>query len=259
MFASNVVIYLSKILPLAVYPLGMALVILLCGLLFRSLNWARTCLLGAFTILWVASLPVVAEWATRTLERQYPAVALGDLPDADVAIVLGGAVQGPRPPRRMIELTDSSDRVLTAARLFRAGKVQRVLVTGGNVPWSPDIVPEANHIRDLLIEWGVPDSAILIAGASRNTYENALDIRALRDSQSFGSALLVTSAAHMPRALAVFKKVGLSVTPATTDVTSVDRPATLFDWLPDAGALAMTTSAVKEWLGLGVYRWLGYL
>jgi uncharacterized SAM-binding protein YcdF (DUF218 family) len=259
MLVSDVFIYLAKILPLAIYPLGLALIILLFGLLFGGLCWARASLIGAFTLLWLASLPVVAGWATRTLERQHPPINLGDLPQADVAIVLGGAIHGPSPPRRMIELVDSSDRVLMAVRLFRAGKVKRILVTGGNLPWSADTVPEANHIRDLLIEWGVPHGAILITGTSRNTRENALEIRSLRETQSFGSALLVTSALHMPRALAVFLKAGLPVFPATTDVQIVDGPLTLFDWLPDAAALARTTSAAKEWIGFGVYRWLGYL
>ena len=63
----------------------------------------------------------------------------------------------------------------------------------------------------------------------------------------------------MPRALAVFRKAGLRVIPATTDVQIVDGPLTILDWLPVAAALAMTTSAAKEWIGFGAYRWLGYL
>ena len=256
---SDLFIYLTKIMPVAVLPLGMALLIMLCGALFGGLYWARTCLVGAFGLLWLASLPVVSGWAIRTLEMQHPPLAIDNLPNADVAIVLGGAVQGPSPPRLTIELVDSSDRVLMAARLFRAGKVQRVLITGGNVPWALGAVPEASLIKELLIEWGVPSHAILTAGKSRNTHENALEIRALRETQSFGSALLVTSAVHMPRALAVFQKAGLPVIPATTDVKIVDGSQTIFDWLPDAGALAMTTSAIREWLGFGTYHWLGYL
>jgi vancomycin permeability regulator SanA len=87
------------------------------------------------------------------MEARYPPVALEQTPAADVAIVLGGAV-GPvgDPPRENLE--DASDRVLRAARLFRAGKVRQVLVSGGNLPWLAGSVPEAESIRDLLVEWG---------------------------------------------------------------------------------------------------------
>ena len=77
MFVSDLFLYLTKILPLVFYPLGLALLVLLSGLFFRSFWLARVCLMGAFAILWVASMPVVEEWATRTLERTHPAWAAG--------------------------------------------------------------------------------------------------------------------------------------------------------------------------------------
>jgi uncharacterized SAM-binding protein YcdF (DUF218 family) len=145
------------------------------------------------------------------------------------------------------------------ARLYRAGKVKRVLVTGGNIPWLPGKMPEAELIRELLIEWGVRASVIEIAGACRNTYENVVEIRTMWNRQPFQSALLVTSAAHMPRALAVFRRAGLPVTPSTTDVEVVDRGTlNILCWLPDAGALEMTTRAAREWLGYWIYRLRGY-
>ncbi len=112
---------------------------------------------------------------------------------------------------------------------------------------------------DPLVEWGVAPEAIVFAGASRNTYENALEVRAMRERSPFKSALLVTSASHMPRALAVFQRAGLPVTPAATDVAVVaPGPWTVLRWLPDATALEVTTRAMKEWLGYWVYRARGY-
>ncbi len=75
--------------------------------------------------------------------------------------------------------------MLHAARLFRAGKVERILVTDGNLPWHPGAAPEADLMRDLLTEWGVPGDAIDIVGDCRNTYENALEIAALLERQPF--------------------------------------------------------------------------
>ena len=124
----------------------------------------------------------------------------------------------------------------------------------------PGEVPEAELIRERLVEWGVPAAAVEISGASRNTHENALEIRAMRERQPFTSALLVTSAAHMPRAMAVFQRADLPVITATIDVEVVSTGLwTTLRWVPDADALAMTTSAVKEWISFWAYRARGYL
>ncbi len=254
---------LTKLLPVFIYPLGLAIALIILSGLFAAFARQRLALVCAGLAaagLWVAATPSFAEWALGTLERQHRPRAIADLPQADVAIVLGGAVSAPVPPRLTLELTATSDRVRFAAHLYRAGKVARVLVTGGNIPWLPGETPEADLIRDLLIEWGVPAAAIEVAGQSRNTYENALEIRAMHNRQPFATALLVTSAAHMPRALAVFRHASLPVTPATTDIEIVTPgPWTPLRWLPDAGALALTTLAAKEWLGFWVYRTRGYL
>lgn len=107
-------------------------------------------------------------------------------------------------------------------------------------------------MRNLLIEWGLPAEAIEIAERSRNTYEYALEIHDIRERQPLASALPVTSAAHMPRALAVLLKAGLPVTPAITDVEVVATGAwTILSWLPDTEALARTTRAMKERIGAG--------
>lgn len=254
---------LTKLLPLFAYPLGLAILLLLIAALMAAFNrrWtAVTITVLAIALLWVSAMPLVARATLTSLERQYPPIPAESTPQADAAIVLGGALGLAAPPRVGLDLTGAADRVLHAAHLYRAGKVKRILVTGGNLPWLPAARPEAELIRQLLQEWGVPGVAIEIAGASHNTYENALEVRALREKAWFGSALLVTSAAHMPRALAVFRGTGLPVTPASTDVQALDMPGrTPLDWFPDVHAMEMTTDAIKEWIGLLVYRARGYL
>lgn len=249
-------------MPIFVYPLGLAIALVVFGLICAMFAWKRLSFasLGAATLwLWIASTPVFAGWALGTLERKYPAIPLDSVRPHEVAIVLGGAVGAAVPPRHSLDLMASSDRVLLASRLYRAGKVERILVTGGRLPWLTRQQAEAELIRSLLIEWGVPAEAIEIAADSRNTFENALEIAEIRQQRPFDSALLVTSATHMPRALAVFAKAGIPVSAATTDVRSVDNgDRTILNWLPQADALAATTIAIKEWIGLLVYRQLGY-
>jgi uncharacterized SAM-binding protein YcdF (DUF218 family) len=73
-------------------------------------------------------------------------------------------------------------------------------------------------IKDLLIEWGVPAEAIITAAASRNTYENALETKQLWAAENLKSALLVTSAGHMPRAMAEFRRAEVPVIASTANV-----------------------------------------
>jgi uncharacterized SAM-binding protein YcdF (DUF218 family) len=176
-----------------------------------------------------------------------------------VIVVLGGFIGQPVPPRLDPDFSDAVDRVITALRLYRIGKAPRILISGGNLPWQASAAPEAELAADFLVELGIPRTAILVETASRNTRENALNAKKIIDEAGWKTGLLVTSGAHMPRALATFRMVGLNLTPAATDIRSrlslVESP---LDFLPDAAALAMTTAAVKEWIGLAVYRYRGW-
>jgi uncharacterized SAM-binding protein YcdF (DUF218 family) len=256
-------LFLSKLLPAVLSPLGLTLSLAVAGALLWWLyarRLARLCVGAAVTILWVCSMPVIAQRATASLERQFPPRTMADTPAADVAIVLGGALGQPQPPRVTVEMTTAADRVLHAARLYRAGKVKRILVSAGNIPWVNAKQPEAELIKDLLIEWGVAADAIELGTESRNTFENAMEIQRILKARRFTSALLITSARHMPRAMATFRRAGVPVVAATTDVHAVDSDhADPLRWLPSADALAMTTAAIREWAGYLVYRARGYL
>jgi uncharacterized SAM-binding protein YcdF (DUF218 family) len=257
-------LFLSKVLPQFVYPLGLAIALGLLGVLFALVRFrtlARISAVFGFLIVWAASTPVVADWLYGRLEAQYPPVAIEASPSADAAILLGGVLGQPLPPRRAPDLGGAADRILHAARLFRAGKVRHIIVTAGNLPWRESVKPEANYIAGVLNELGVPAEAVLLETASRTTYENAVNTRLLMEKEKIVSGLLVTSAAHMPRAYAVFRNAGLKVTPSSTDVavTYSDKEKTILDWMTDAGALGMTTLAMKEWLGMAVYQWRGWM
>jgi uncharacterized SAM-binding protein YcdF (DUF218 family) len=110
-----------------------------------------------------------------------------------------------------------------------------------------------------LVEWGVPADAIHLEGRSRNTRENALNIKPMLESVGCDRSLLVTSAAHMQRALAAFMVVGVAAYPVSTDVrVSTASNYTIIDFIPDARALAMTSDAIREWMGRKVYEWKGW-
>ncbi len=255
-------IYLSKILPLLVLPIGIVIELSLVAYVLLRKNrrtQAAVFLAAAVLVLWVSSMPVVADALLGRLERDYPAVMMSEVPASRCIVVLGGAVEPVQPPRIDIDMGAAVDRVRKAAQLYRAGRGTVIIVTGGNQPWSPFKRTEAEAIKTLLLEWGVPPAAIVLEKASRNTRENALNAFGLMQEQGCGEPLLVTSAAHMRRSVAVFAKLGINVVPVSADVRVVNKPhLTLLDFLPDADALKRTTDATREHIGQWVYKIRGW-
>lgn len=256
-------IILSKLLPLFVYPLGMSTWLLVAALLLGAANRRRSAMLCtgvALAILVVSGNGRVATALHRSLEQTYPPVPLAASASADAIIVLGGGLGLPLAPRVDIDLVGSSDRLRHAARLYTAGKAPRLILSGGNVFPQPPLLSESEYASRLLQEWGVPGDAVLLETQSRNTYENAQRSRELMARHGIRDALLVTSAAHMPRAAAVFRSAGVAVVPSPTDFNAVDtEQPELLSWIPDASSLAATTTAIKELLGILSYRLRGWI
>ncbi len=202
--------------------------------------------------------PLMAVGLAYSLERRFPAVFADQAPQADAIVLLGGALGGARPPERpTFNLGGGADRVWHAAALFKAGKASWVLVSGGNQPGDDGVEVEAEAMRSMLLTLGVPASAVRLEGLSRNTAENARQCLGLIQAVGAKRVLLVTSALHMPRALRTFEGAlsgsGVTVLPASTDVEALpDTLHGLGPWLPDAESLALSTRALKEYLGLAV-------
>lgn len=255
--------HLSKLLTRLASPLPVALLLLLVAavLLARGRARAARFWLGAgLGVLWIASTPVVSFHAIHSLEGPYPAVAIADTPAADAIVLLGGALSPPRPPHERIELNEAVDRIFHAAHLQRAGKAPFVVASGGGVAAGDERPRPADSMADVLVELGVPRDAIVLERASRTTAENGLFSKPLLEERGARRILLVTSAAHMRRSVAVFRSLGFEVIPAPTDfaTTTVDY-ANPGAWIPDPGALVSTTAALKEYAGILVYRLRGQI
>ena len=255
-------VYLSKILPLLFMPLGVTLFLCVIALVLLSRERRRAAglVVGlALAVLWVSSTPIVASSLYGELERLHPPLPMERIPEGGCIVVLGGALSPALSPRVDVEFNEAVDRVYKAAQLYRAGKGKVVVVTAGNQPWSDSRWAEAELIRDLLMEWGVPEQAVLLEGSSRNTRENALYAKNIIVAIGCEGPLLVTSAAHMPRAVAAFEGVGVRVVPVSADVRVTEPNGfSVFDFLPNAHALVMTSDAIREWIGQGVYRLQGW-
>jgi uncharacterized SAM-binding protein YcdF (DUF218 family) len=260
-------VFLSKLLPLLVFPLGLACLLLIVALIWKR-AW-RPLVALALAVLWLGSSRYVAYALVRSLETRYP--ALSGTPAAGAIVVLGGGTRSSDPPRPMTEVNEAGDRLLYAARLYADGAAGVVLVTGGSIEWlQPEgIAPEANDMSALMQLLGVPDEALWLEAQSRNTYENALYSREMLAAEGLNDILLVTSAMHMPRSVPLFVAQGLHVTPAPTDFLVSDAEwqhlwrggpaATFINLLPNVEYLTYTTRCLKEYIGLFIYGLRGWL
>ena len=256
-------LYLSKLLTPLVHPLGLAAVLWAAAALLR---WrgrtaaARRALLGGVAVVLAASNPLAASLLLGSLESRYPPAPVEEYPRVDAIVVLGGSTLPPLPPRLEVEVTGSFDRVLHGLRLLRAGRAPRLILSGGAIPWLAGTdLPEAERMARLAAEYGVQPDELLLESRSRNTRENAVETGRLLRERGMNRILLVTSARHMPRAAAVFRKAGIDCVPAPTDFRIAARPFSPWRLLPDMEALDASSRAVKEYAGLAVYRLRGWL
>ena len=260
-------VFLSKLLPLFVFPLGLACLALIVALVWKR-AWRQLVVL-ALIVLWVGSSRYVAYALVRSLETRYP--TLDGAPAAGAIVLLGGGTRSGDPPRPMPEVNEAGDRVFYAAKLYQDGAAEVVLVTGGSIEWlQPEgIPPEANDMSALMQLLGVPDEALWLEVESRNTYENALYSREMLATEELNDILLVTSAMHMPRSVPLFEAQGMRVTAAPTDFLVSDAEwqhlwrggpaATLINLLPNVEYLTYTTRCLKEYIGIVVYGMRGWL
>jgi uncharacterized SAM-binding protein YcdF (DUF218 family) len=243
---------IAKSLTWVTSPLGTVFLLFLLTGLLRLLGravWASRTAYAAVAWLWLWSTPAASGWLAAKLESGSPRLTQrATMPSAPAAVVLGGAIATPSLDRPLPSLTDSSDRVWQAARLYRDNRSPLLLLSGGSDP-SVALEPEAQSMKTFLMELGVPSDRLILETRSRTTRENARYSAALLKDRGIESVILVTSALHMKRAIMEFEAAGLTVHPVAVNATLPPSWRTAAAWLPDAAALRTSAFAMKEVVG----------
>jgi uncharacterized SAM-binding protein YcdF (DUF218 family) len=191
------------------------------------------------------------------LEQRFPRPA--KLPDRlDGILVLGGAVD-PRISLSFGETAFNSSvaRVLAGVALARRHPEARLALVGGEGDFFPVGFAEARATEGFVLEEGIAASRLTLEERSRSTHENAVFARELIRPGPAETWVLVTSAYHMPRAVASFRAVGWPVIPYPVDYR-VDPNTGLRANFSLLDGLGTSTLAGKEWAGLVGYRLVGW-
>jgi SanA protein len=177
----------------------------------RMLLWF--CLIILFLVFLLVALPrLVTFWSTRN--RVYSAERV---PVRRAAIVFGAGLWRDGSPTPVLR-----DRVATAAQLYFAGKVEKLLMSGDN---SELYYNEPGAMRGYALDLGVPDEAIVLDYAGRRTYDTCYRARAIFGLQD---AILVTQPFHLPRALYVCNALGLPSVGVAADMLPYRNRALLY-------------------------------
>ena len=258
---------LNKIVGGLLNPLVIGLVMVVASGLCLWRNWRKAgfgLLIGAVAWLWLWSTPMMYRWIGGSLESEWPVVKAEDAPTADAIVLLGGGMGSNTNVYPYAEMWNGADRVWHAARLYKAGKAPVVIPTGAG---------EREGSVPLLLDLGVPESAIRVEPEARNTEENAKFVERLVNSRvehvervdekgveaCKPRVLLVTSAWHMRRSVLMYRKYApnLEIVPAAADyeaTVQTSHPFCFKDVWPDTNALFATSYIFKEYLGYWGYR-----
>ena len=231
-----------------ILPPASILIVALAGWLIgrRRPRLGRGLVAASLIALYWLSTPVVAGLALKALEGSPLAPEAIGRAKAEAIVILGAGIESDAPEYGAdVAGPYTLERLRYGAWLHRASGGVPILVAGGTI--APAKTPLARVMaRALEDEFRVP--VRWIEDRSRTTYENAQMSRAILARAGIRRIFLVTHAAHMPRAKAVFEAAGFEVVPAATRFQGPLAPR-FEDFLPTAGALSGVGYALYEWAG----------
>lgn len=250
---------LSKTLSYLAMPLTLICICLLAAVVIRNTRWKKRMFWSGFVMLFFFSNHFIAN--EFMLAWEPPATPIKDLHPYKLGIVLTGATLQLSPNDR-VYFQRGADRVTHTVQLYKAGLLDKILISGGSGRLVNESEPEANLFKKAMVMMGVPDGDIIIENETRNTYESAVQVKQMLEDQGYKGAdcLLITSAFHMRRSLACYRKAGVYPDSFTTDFYSHSRefyPDSLI--VPQLHALTIWHKLAREWVGFLAYKLAGYI
>jgi uncharacterized SAM-binding protein YcdF (DUF218 family) len=247
--------FLSKFLAFLINPVFWIVLLLVWSFYTKKERRRKVLRIIAVGIFIICTNQFFTNLAVRSWQVERNALPAGKTYDA--AILLGGISMMDKNGDGYFE--KEADRFIQATRLYKTGTVKNIAMAGGSPSMFKTQRPEADFIVEELTAQGVPLQNIIAENNSRNTFENAsFVLQKLNLMKLKPPYLLVTSALHMRRALAVFRKQGVEVLAYPAAFTEVDYKRSFWDYIiPDTELLVKWKKLLKEIAGYIIYKTTG--
>ncbi len=180
-----------------------------------------------------------------------------------IGIVLTGGANMTQTPKDRVYFHGAADRVIHTVQLYKLNLIDTILISGGSGKlYGAAGETEAAQYKRAMMVMGVQEDDIITEEATRNTHESAVEVKKIVTMLGYRDTdcLLITSAFHMRRALACYRKAGFQIDNFTTDFYSHSTEYT-FDvlFIPNAGAIDIWQKLIREWMGFVAYKIAGYI
>jgi uncharacterized SAM-binding protein YcdF (DUF218 family) len=260
--------FFSKTLNYLLTPAGWLVTTLLVAFFTKNTTRRRRLIGVALGVFWIFGNAFLTN--ELALLWEYPPAVKPTGSTATIAVLLTGGMINVMQEVPSLGKSDNryvlareADRAGQALYLYKAGAVQKILISGGNgnLPMqTKSVSDEGQMVAKFFLTAGVPLADIVFENKSRNTHENAVfTAPILRNKFKTTKCVLVTSAWHMRRAVACFKKAGVTVIPFPGGYLSGKRSFAPGEWLlPNEQAFADAYFLLKELVGYVVYKLVGY-
>jgi uncharacterized SAM-binding protein YcdF (DUF218 family) len=251
---------LSKILSYAVMPLTIICGLLIAAAFVRRQSLRKKLFIGGIVLLFFFTNGFIVNEVMRLWE--VPISPMNDMSKKySWGILLTGITKYDTEPTDRVYFSCGADRVTHTVQLYKLGRIKKILVSGGSGRLDAPERKEAHEVAEALMLMGVPENDILTEAESRNTHESAEEVKKILTGQAVPSdCILITSAYHMRRSVACFKKVNWNMDSFSVDFHSHIRKFHLDILLvPSVEALQDWHILVKEWTGMIAYKMAGYI
>ncbi|GHB72426.1 YdcF family protein [Persicitalea jodogahamensis] len=252
--------FLSKTIDFILMPVGILFFLLVYAYLTKNRTNSRRTILFVLLSFFVLCNTYLVTKAFQWWE--YPPKDLTEVPPGyEVGVVLtGGMVRMANASIDHPGLGKHADRLLQAFLLYKAGKIKKILISGGGTQAVMIKRDDGYQSALLLKKWGIPENDIILENKSLNTRQNALfSAEVLQSRFPDGKYLLITSSFHLRRAVGCFTKVGLKVDTFPTDIYGIELLPRLRDIIrPDPEVFGYAHLLWREWVGYVTYRMMGY-
>jgi uncharacterized SAM-binding protein YcdF (DUF218 family) len=249
---------LKKIISSFLMPITLGYLICLIGLFLlwftKKQKTGKGFVTSGIFIMLLLSYSAISDQLIRPLERKYEPDNIqlqNQIPAEErisikfIVVLGGGHTSDLKVPITSQLGEDSLTRLIEGIRLYRKYPAMKLILSGGRLF---DLVSEAEAMNTLAKELGVNENDIILESKSKDTMDEANLIKTIVHNDQF---FLVTSASHMPRSMAMFKKLGMNPIPAPTGHEVKDKQYfNPYSFFPGAGNILNSEKAIHEYIGI---------